>query len=96
MFNVELSVGGFGGHAVVALHGDLDLAAVPAVASHLNAAVAACGPLIIVNLAGLAHSASAGAPGRPMPSRLPVLASAPSWHEVRTPGNAAVGSYWLN
>jgi anti-sigma B factor antagonist len=53
MFNVELGVGGVGGHAVVALHGELDLAGVPAVASHLIAAMAACGPLIIVDLAGL-------------------------------------------
>ena len=53
MFNVELKVGGFGGHAVVALHGELDLADVPAVASHMIAAVAACGPSVIVDLAGL-------------------------------------------
>ena len=53
MFNVELSDGDFGGHAVVALCGELDLGAAPAVASHLIAAVAACGPSIIVDLAGL-------------------------------------------
>jgi anti-sigma B factor antagonist len=53
MFNVELSVGDFDGHAVVALHGELDLADAPAVASHLIAAVTACGPSIIVDLAGL-------------------------------------------
>jgi anti-sigma B factor antagonist len=53
MFNVEMSVGGFGGHAVVALRGELDLADVPAVESHLIAAMAACGPSIIVDLAGL-------------------------------------------
>lgn len=53
MFNVEMSVGGFGGRAVVALHGELDLADVPAVASRLIAAAAACGPSIIVDLAGL-------------------------------------------
>jgi anti-sigma B factor antagonist len=53
MFNVELRVGGLGGHAVVALHGEFDLADVPAVASHLIAAVAACGPSVIVDLAGL-------------------------------------------
>jgi anti-sigma B factor antagonist len=158
MFNVELSVGGFGGHAVVDLHGELDLADVPAVASHLIAAVAACGPLIIVNLADLefidcrglgvlvrvlkwarerggdvllaapqqhvrrllrlvgldgvfsvypsvkqaasgaklAQSLAVTAPWQPMPSPLPALASARSWHEVRAPANAAVGSYWLN
>lgn len=158
MFNVELGVGGFGGHAVVALHGELDLADVPAVASHLIAAIAARGPLIIVDLAGLefidccglgmlvrvlkwaresggdvllaapqqhvcrllsllgmngvfsvypsveqaasgaklVQSASAGVPWQPMPSRLPALASAQSWYAARSPGNAAVGSYWLN
>jgi anti-sigma B factor antagonist len=53
MFNVELSVGDVGGHAVVALYGELDLAAAPSAASHLIAAVAACGPSIIVDLAGL-------------------------------------------
>jgi anti-sigma B factor antagonist len=53
MFNVELSVGDFGGHAVVALHGELDLADIPAVESHLIAVVAACGPSVIVDMAGL-------------------------------------------
>jgi anti-sigma B factor antagonist len=53
MFNVELSVSGHGGYAVVALCGELDLAGAPAVASHLIAAVAAFGPSIIVDLAGL-------------------------------------------
>jgi anti-sigma B factor antagonist len=53
MFNVELSVGGFGGHAVVALCGELDLADAPEVASQLIAAAAACGPSIIVDLTGL-------------------------------------------
>jgi anti-sigma B factor antagonist len=51
MFNVELS--GHGGHGVVALCGELDLADAPIVASHLIAAVAAFGPSIIVDLAGL-------------------------------------------
>jgi anti-sigma B factor antagonist len=53
MFNVELSVSGHGGYAVVALCGELDLADVPVVASHLIATVAAFGPSIIVDLAGL-------------------------------------------
>ena len=53
MFNVELSVSGHGGYAVVALCGELDLADAPVVASHLIAAVAAFGPSIIVDLAGL-------------------------------------------
>ena len=150
MFNVELSVGDFGGHAVVALRGEFDLADVPAVESHLIAIVAACGPLVIVDMAGLAfidccglgvlvrvrkwirasggelslaappqhvrrilrltgltgvfpvypsvaHAAGgakpAGRPGRgaarPMPLRLPVLASAGGWYAARAPGNAA-------
>jgi anti-sigma B factor antagonist len=153
---VELKVGGFGGHAVVALHGDLDLASVPAVVSHLIAGVEACGPSVIVDLAGLefidccglgvlvrvrkwtregggdlllaapqqhvrrllrltglegvfsmyssveqaasgaklARPVWAGAPWRPMPSRLPALASAPRWYAVRAP--AAVGPCGLN
>jgi anti-sigma B factor antagonist len=53
MFNVELNIGSYGGHAVVALCGDLDLADAPAVASHLIAAAAQFGPSIIVDLAGL-------------------------------------------
>ena len=53
MFNVELRVVGNGDHAVVALHGELDLADAAAVASRLIAAVAARGPSIIVDLAGL-------------------------------------------
>lgn len=53
MFNVELSVVRHAGHTVVALFGELDLADAPAVTSHLTAAVAACGPSIIVDLAGL-------------------------------------------
>jgi anti-sigma B factor antagonist len=53
MFNVDLSMRGHGGQAVVALRGELDLASTPGVASHLIAAVAACGPAIIVDLAGL-------------------------------------------
>ena len=53
MFNVELRVVGHGDHAVVALHGELDLADAAAVASRLIAAVAARGPSIIVDLAGL-------------------------------------------
>jgi anti-sigma B factor antagonist len=53
MFNVELSVSGDGGYAVVALCGELDLANAPVVASHLIAAVAAFGPSVIVDLAGL-------------------------------------------
>jgi anti-sigma B factor antagonist len=149
MFNVELSLGDFGGHAVVALNGELDLADVPAVESHLIAVVAACGPSVIVDLAGLdfidccglgmlvrmlrwtrasggdvslttlpqhvhrilrltgligvfpvypsvAHAARAAAPCRPMPLRLPVLASTGNWYAARAPGNAAIGLCWPN
>jgi anti-sigma B factor antagonist len=53
MFNLELRVSDFDGHAVVALDGDLDLADVPGVASHLTAAAAACGPSVIVDMTGL-------------------------------------------
>jgi anti-sigma B factor antagonist len=53
MFNVELSIGDHGGHAVVALRGELDLADAPAVESRLVAAVVAGGPSIIIDLAGL-------------------------------------------
>jgi anti-sigma B factor antagonist len=53
MFNVELSASGHGGDAVVALSGELDVVDAPVVASHLIAAVAAFGPSIIVDLAGL-------------------------------------------
>jgi len=60
MFNVDLSVGDFDGHAVVALFGELDLFDTSGVASHLIAAVAACGPSIIVDLAGLDFVDSCG------------------------------------
>jgi anti-anti-sigma factor len=52
MFSVELSIGDFDGQAVVALRGQPDLADIPSVASHLIAAVAACGS-VVVDLAGL-------------------------------------------
>src|SRR6185437_12065107 len=54
MFDVDLSADDFGGQAVVALSGELELLDIPAVASHLIAVVAAYGPSIIVDLAGLA------------------------------------------
>ena len=53
MLSVEISIGEFDGQAVVALRGESDLADTPSVASHLIAAVAACGPSVIVDLAGL-------------------------------------------
>jgi anti-sigma B factor antagonist len=53
MLNVDLSIRDFDGQAVVALCGELTLADTPGVASHLIAAVAACGPSVIVDLAGL-------------------------------------------
>jgi anti-sigma B factor antagonist len=53
VLNVDLSIRDFDGQAVVALRGELSLADTPGVASHLIAAVAACGPSVIVDLAGL-------------------------------------------
>jgi anti-sigma B factor antagonist len=53
MLDVDLSIGDFDGQAVVALRGKFDLADIPCVASHLIAAVAACGPSVVVDLAGL-------------------------------------------
>jgi anti-sigma B factor antagonist len=60
MFDVDLSVGDFGGLAVVALRGELDLFDTSDVTSHLIAAVAAYGPSIIVDLAGLKFIDSCG------------------------------------
>jgi anti-sigma B factor antagonist len=53
MLSVDLSIRDFDGLAVVALRGEFNLADTPCVASHLIAAVAACGPSVIVDLAGL-------------------------------------------
>lgn len=53
MFDVDLSIRDSDGQAVVALRGQLSLADSPGVASHLITAVAACGPSVIVDLAGL-------------------------------------------
>lgn len=53
MLSVDLTIGDFDGQAVVALRGESTLADTPSVASHLLAAVAACGPWVIVDLAGL-------------------------------------------
>jgi len=53
MLNMDLSIRDFDGQAVVALRGEFNLADTPGVASHLIAAVAACGPSVIVDLAGL-------------------------------------------
>jgi anti-sigma B factor antagonist len=53
MFSVDLIVRDFDGQAVVALRGQLSLADTPGVASHLIAAVTACGPSVIVDLADL-------------------------------------------
>jgi anti-anti-sigma factor len=60
VFDIELRVREFSGQAVVALRGELDLASTPAVASHLLAAVATCGPWVIVDLAGLDDICQAG------------------------------------
>jgi anti-sigma B factor antagonist len=53
VLNVDRSIRDFDGQAVVALRGELNLADTPTVASHLITAVAACGPSVIVDLAGL-------------------------------------------
>ena len=53
MLYVDLSIRDSDGHAVVAVRGQLGLADTPGVASHLIAAVAAYGPSVIVDLAGL-------------------------------------------
>jgi anti-sigma B factor antagonist len=60
MFNVDLSVDDFEGYAVIALCGELDLLDTSDVAAHLIAAVAAYGPSIIVDLAGLKFIDSRG------------------------------------
>ena len=46
MLNVDLSIRDSDGQAVVVLCGQLSLADAPGVASHLIAAVAACGPSV--------------------------------------------------
>jgi anti-sigma B factor antagonist len=53
VLDVDLSIRDSDGQAVVALRGQLSLADIPGVASHLIAAVAACGPSVIVDLASL-------------------------------------------
>jgi anti-sigma B factor antagonist len=53
VLNVDLSIRDSDGQAVVALRGELSLADAPGVASHLIAAVAACGPSVIVDMARL-------------------------------------------
>ena len=53
MLNVDLSIRDVDGQAVVVLRGELSLADTPSAASHLIAAVAACGPWVIVDLADL-------------------------------------------
>jgi anti-sigma B factor antagonist len=60
MFSADLRVGDFGGHAVVALSGELDLLEASGVTTHLIAAVAAYGPSIIVDLAELEFIDSCG------------------------------------
>jgi anti-sigma B factor antagonist len=60
MFNLDLDVSDIDGHAIVALRGELDLSDAPDMAAHLIAAVAACGPRVIVDLAGLTFIDSCG------------------------------------
>ena len=59
MFSVDLSTRECGGHVVVALRGELDIADAAAVAARL-AAVAASEPQIIVDLSGLEFIDSCG------------------------------------
>jgi anti-sigma B factor antagonist len=74
MFSAELSTDDVGGHAVVALCGELDLADTPAVESHLITAMEAHGPSIIVDLAALEYIDSSG---------LGVLVRALKWAQER-------------
>jgi anti-sigma B factor antagonist len=60
MFSAELSARDHGGHAVVALRGELGLEDAPDIASRLLATVAACGPSIIVDLADLESICDSG------------------------------------
>ena len=53
MLDMELSIRDADGRAVIALRGELNLADIPGVTSHLVAAVAACGPSVIVDMAAL-------------------------------------------
>jgi len=62
MLDMELSVRDVDGRAVVALRGELNLADTPDVASYLVAAVAACGPPVIVDMAGLDSISDGGLP----------------------------------
>jgi anti-sigma B factor antagonist len=59
MLGLELTIPEVSDPAVVVLHGELDLADIPAVTSHLIAAAAACGS-IIVDLTGLAYISYSG------------------------------------
>src|SRR5579862_4703858 len=53
MIDAELTIRDCDGQAVVALRGEFNLADAPYIASDLIAAVAACGPSVIVDLSGL-------------------------------------------
>jgi anti-anti-sigma factor len=59
MFSVDVSTSEFGGHAVVVLRGELDIAGAAGVAVAL-AAVAARQPEIVVDLAGPEFTGSSG------------------------------------
>lgn len=60
MFSIDLGIRDTSGQAVITLCGELGLADIPACTSHLIAAVAACGPSLIVNLATLEHISNPG------------------------------------
>jgi hypothetical protein len=63
VLHVDLSTRDSHGRAVVALRGELDLAGAPGVASHLIAAVAACGPSVILERRLLADTRGRAAAG---------------------------------
>ena len=60
MFSMTMSTREFGGHVVVALYGELDVADAADVADALAVVVAARAPKIIVDLAGLEFIDSSG------------------------------------
>jgi anti-sigma B factor antagonist len=60
VLDVKLIIRDVDGRAVVALCGELDLAGTPGAGSHLIVAVAACGPLVVVDLSGLTSISYSG------------------------------------
>ena len=95
MLDVDLSIRDVGGRAGVALRGELNLAGSPGVAAHLIAAVAACRPSVIVDLAGLDGTGDGAVPvllgvlrwtrrcGGDLPLAAPSGRCARSWRPAR-------------